>query len=119
LAVDAWRAPRAQPSAKGDRNAIVDEREFGVRLIFHSCRYKVRTMDLAEISRRANDLASRSRRIGAPILSPASARGDVIAWLQWNDPNGSHTDELASHDDIEPYTLERAWQALAEMIEDA
>lgn len=73
-------------------------------------------MTLAE---RANETAALSRRGGAPGLSDTSSRLDVVAWLQWCDPNGSHTDAAAAADDRDPYTLSEAWEALADMLEDA
>lgn len=73
-----------------------------------------------ELSGWANDVGAFAARIPgrgyAPRLRPESAREDVIAWLQWNDPNGVHTDALATAEDIEPYTLDGAWEALAEMF---
>lgn len=60
-----------------------------------------------------------SRRGGRPVLTGASDRETLIAWLQWNDPNGCHTDALAAVEGFEPYTLDRAWEAVADMVADA
>lgn len=49
-------------------------------------------------------------------LSADSDRGDLISWMQWNDPNGSHTDTEAAAEDVDPYTLETAWDALGDMV---
>lgn len=35
-------------------------------------------------------------------------REDLIAWLRWNDPNGSYTDEDAEAEDMEPLDVESA-----------
>lgn len=48
-----------------------------------------------------------------------ATRDQIIAWLQRNDPNGSHTDALAWVDECDPYTRERALEQLEEMLEDA
>jgi hypothetical protein len=52
----------------------------------------------------------------APRLSERSTRDGIIDWLQWNDPNGSHTDDLAVREGADPYTLDTAWDALDEMV---
>lgn len=67
----------------------------------------------------ANLAGLQSRRRGAPVLSEESTREQIVQWLQWNDPNGIHLDELAQKEDVEPYTLESAWAALIEMLRDA
>lgn len=67
----------------------------------------------------ANKLAAQSRSPGAPRLTADSTREALIAWLQWNDPNGCHTDALAEVEGIDPYTTETAWDALREMIDNA
>lgn len=69
------------------------------------------------LARKANEAASLSRRGGAPVLAADSGPETIARWLQWNDPNGCHTAELAAAEDIEPYDEERAWEALAEMLE--
>lgn len=68
--------------------------------------------------RAANRLASEARRGGAPKLTESSSREEVVDWLQWNDPNGSHTDELADREDFDRYTEARAWKTLDEMIDE-
>lgn len=65
----------------------------------------------------ANQASSSFRRGGAPRLTATSSREDVIRWLQWNDPNGAHTDSLAQAEDIDPYTADEAWDALAQMLQ--
>lgn len=73
--------------------------------------------DLAAI---ANAIADDSTRGGAPVLSAESSREDLCEWLQWCDPNGSHTDRaVAAEQDMDPYDLDGAWEALAAMTEDA
>lgn len=70
----------------------------------------------ADIADCANDAARGSRRGGAPWLTADSSRDAVIGWLQWNDPNGSHTDSLARREGGDPYDFEGAWRALGDMI---
>lgn len=72
----------------------------------------------AKLAKAANEAAALSRSAGAPVLSASSSREVVIRWLQWNDPNGSHTDALAEREDICPYDEEGAWGALACMLAD-
>lgn len=73
-------------------------------------------MTRAEVVRAANEIRRSSRDGGAPVLSEASDLVDLCAWLQWNDPNGSHTAALAQADDIEPHDLASAWGAIAEQV---
>lgn len=69
------------------------------------------------LARIANDVATKSRYgARAPRLSADSARCDVVSWLQWCDPNGSHIDDAALADRCEPYTEARAWEAIAAML---
>lgn len=70
-----------------------------------------------EIADRANAAARTSRRGGAPRLSPESDVETLSAWLQWCDPNGCHTVELAAAEDFEPYTVEGAWEAVDAMVQ--
>lgn len=70
-----------------------------------------------ELARRANALARLSRNGGAPLLSGRSSLDVVCRWLQWNDPNGAHTPELARREDADPHDEETAWEALLEMVE--
>ena len=65
----------------------------------------------------ANDTAARSRSAGAPHLTAESPRETVIAWLQWCDPNGCHTDDLSLKEWDDVYTTETAWEALAAMLD--
>jgi hypothetical protein len=74
---------------------------------------------LSVLAERANEAASLSRRAGAPRLTAESTRETLIAWLQWNDPNGSYTDELADIEGFDPMDLPTAWDALREMVESA
>lgn len=67
----------------------------------------------------ANDVARASRRGGAPVLSADSDPETIARWLQWNDPNGIHTAELAATDDCDAYDDVTAWDALAEALSDA
>jgi hypothetical protein len=76
-----------------------------------------------EIDRRrvalvANEGARGSTRLGAPRLSEESPRGEIVRWLQWNDPNGCHSDARAIAEGFDPYTLDTAWEALEEMVKD-
>lgn len=75
-------------------------------------------MTRERLAKLANDEARGSRRGSAPVLTAASDRESVIAWLQWNDPNGCHTDALARAEDFDPYTDAAAWEALADMLAD-
>lgn len=72
-------------------------------------------MDLeskAEWIRRANCISRNAARPG-PILSLNSPVEEIAGWLQWCDPNGSHTRDLALADDCDPYDDESIWEALA------
>ena len=71
----------------------------------------------SDVASAANDAAQQSRSPGAPVLTPESSRDALIAWLQWCDPNGSHTDDLAGLDDCEPYDLGGAWEAVESMLD--
>lgn len=72
---------------------------------------------MEELAKRANALAKWSRRGGAPTLSSKSSLDVVCRWLQWNDPNGAHTPELARLEDADPHDEETAWETLLEMVE--
>ena len=63
--------------------------------------------------------ADGSRHGGAPGLTADSTADDIAAWLQWCDPNGCHTRELAEGEGYDFYTLDEAWDALNEMLEGA
>lgn len=71
-----------------------------------------------QIAAMANECAKGSRNGPAPQLTATSNRETVLAWLQWNDPNGSHTDERAAGDDLDPYTEAEAWDTLAGVVMD-
>lgn len=73
-------------------------------------------MTRAEVADAANEIGRLSRYGGAPTVTEHSARETLCAWLQWWDPNGWHVDELAAIDDIDPYDLEGAWQAIADVV---
>lgn len=73
----------------------------------------------ANIAHDANEVAMSSRRPGAPSLSDESTREQLIAWLSWNDPNGSYTDEALAVEDYEPMTTEGAWEAISDVVEAA
>lgn len=73
----------------------------------------------AEIAASANAIGRMSRRGGCPTLTADSIRQSLCAWLQWHDANGSHTDELAAADRLDPYTTDEAWCAVAEVVADA
>lgn len=75
--------------------------------------------DTAELAARANAAAESSSVRGAPRLTADSNPETVARWLQWCDPNGSHTRELALAEDFDPYDHDRAWDALADMLADA
>ncbi len=71
-------------------------------------------MTRSEIAEQANE-QSEGR---GPTLTEDSTRETLCAWLQWCDPNGSHTDRAVSQEqDMDPYTLETAWEAVADMVE--
>ncbi len=63
------------------------------------------------------EIVASSRRGGTCLLALDSSAEDISAWLQWCDPNGCHTAELAASQGEDPYTLEQAWTALLEMVE--
>jgi hypothetical protein len=75
-------------------------------------------MITSAVADRANGVGRSSRSRGAPTLSSGSSREQVTAWLQWCDPNGCHTDELAGVEGFEPYTLDSAWEQVEKMTED-
>lgn len=63
----------------------------------------------------AFDRAGRPSSGPYPVAVTATSSAEQIArWLQWNDPNGSHTADLAVADGGEPYTIAGAWAALAD-----
>lgn len=70
-----------------------------------------------KLASEANGMARQSRTGGAPALNKASTRETIVRWLQWNDPNGTHLDDLAEQEQLEPYTLDEAWDALLLMVE--
>jgi len=53
-------------------------------------------------------------------INPETAtRGQCIAWLQWNDPNGCYSDSQCEIEDIRPLTLESARELVRSQLEDA
>lgn len=73
----------------------------------------------AEIATAANAVAASSRYgSSAPRLTESSSVETLCQWLQWCDPNGCHTPELAAIENFDPYTLDDAWDALAEVVKD-
>lgn len=65
---------------------------------------------------------SRHCRTSAPTLWFDSEPSAVVAWLQWNDPNGIHEwRPNATEEELEarPYYTEESevWDALSEMLE--
>ncbi len=75
-------------------------------------------MNPADVAAQANAIADLSRRPGAPTLTATSTRETLIDWLMWCDPNGSHTDALATGDGVDVHTVTTAWETIAEMIAD-
>lgn len=69
-----------------------------------------------QLAAAANEIGAASRRAGAPILTELSDAPTIARWLQWCDPNGCHTEALATIEGCEPYTVESAWEALESMI---
>lgn len=69
----------------------------------------------AELAAWANSETSNGRG-GWPVLTASSTRETVCAWLQRNDRNGSHTDERARAEGIDPLTETEAWAALAAVL---
>lgn len=72
------------------------------------------------LANEANEASRGSRVGGAPILTVDSDASTVADWLQWNDPNGVHSDtavEAAPESEgAERYTLDYAWETLASML---
>jgi hypothetical protein len=63
--------------------------------------------------------AARPSRPGSPpSITPDSGSETIAAWLQWNDPNGAHTAELADAEGFDPYDLGTAWDVLATTLAD-
>lgn len=54
----------------------------------------------------------------APELTLASNAEHIASWLQWCDPNGCHTASNAKANNMPPYDLDGAWEALESMLED-
>lgn len=72
-----------------------------------------------DLARRANMEANLARPTGAPVLTSDSTIEQVAAWLQWNDPNGCHTAELAAAEGFDPYaSADDVWEALDQMLAD-
>jgi hypothetical protein len=73
--------------------------------------------DRFALAHRANAAALASYRPGAPLLCEHSTLDVLCSWLQWCDPNGCHTSELAEVEGFDPYTREQAWAAIAAMLD--
>lgn len=71
---------------------------------------------LRDLVTRANAVGKDSNRPGAPFLSETSTSEEIARWLQWCDQNGCHVAALAKAQGFDPYTIEEAWQALADML---
>lgn len=77
----------------------------------------------------ANKVGRESRRSGAPVLDAGSSAETLVAWLRWNDPNGTHAvlrhvdgDALCERGrcSCEGYeTVGEAWDAIAETLDEA
>lgn len=76
------------------------------------------TATRARIAEWANMIGRTSRRPGAPPLDAGSSRERVLAWLQWNDRNGCYLDALAIAEDLDPVTLDEAWDMIEHEAED-
>lgn len=46
------------------------------------------------------------------------SRDDLIAWLRWNDPNGSYTDKDAEAEGIDPLDVEGAVDIVMQHVEE-
>lgn len=64
----------------------------------------------------ANRIVSGNGARGISKLSTRSAREDIIAWLQWNDPNACYTDLLSAQENLDPLTEEEAWELLEDIM---
>jgi len=62
-----------------------------------------------------------SRRLGQPSISDTSTREELIAWLEWNDPNGVYSDEdcVAEWGEGEVMTLPEAQAQVRTVLRDA
>jgi len=76
-------------------------------------------MDRDALATKANEVGCLSRAPGAPSLASESGREVLLAWLQWNDPNGCYTDDLAATEGFAPMTTADAWAHLANVLADA
>lgn len=74
------------------------------------------TINKVDLVRRANEAGRSSRHGGAPTLTVASTAEAIARWLQWCDPNGCHTADLARAEDCDCYDDESAWDALSQML---
>jgi hypothetical protein len=66
-----------------------------------------------------DDFTRTMRKVRSAVGRGCSARGVIIGILQEGDPNGSHTDELAIADGIDPYALAGAYAALRAYFSEA
>jgi len=72
-------------------------------------------MTREELAQRASALVSRYGH--APGISADSSRGDLIAWLSWNDPNGCYSDSDCEIEGFDPLTVDEAWEIIASQLE--
>lgn len=73
--------------------------------------------DRADTVKRANAIARESRYGGAPFLTVDSSVHVLCRWLEWCDPNGCHTADATAKEDLEPYDLDSAWEAIEGTLE--
>lgn len=72
-----------------------------------------------EIAAAASEASRASRRRGGPVLTEGSSREALLRWLAWNDPNGTYADADCAAEDLDPLTLEEAWDAVRDQaVED-
>lgn len=73
-------------------------------------------MNKEKIARVANEAVRLSRKRGGPRLSADSDVDELIAWLQWNDPNGNYHPE--DDPDEEPISEGEAWGLVRDALRD-
>jgi hypothetical protein len=75
-------------------------------------------VDRAAVAVKANDAGRLSRQRGAPRLTADSPRHTLLRWLEWNDPNGSYSDEAGAIEGAPPLTVDAAWELIADQLSD-
>jgi hypothetical protein len=87
----------------------------------HALAVDVRAQVYPALADLANRAAGASRRPGAPRLTGTAPLPRVLAWLAWNDPNGTWIPcadgTCAECPRCCPLTLHDAWTTLADMLE--